>query len=400
MIFIYFMLVIASLLFYILYEGAFSFYLFAFILLIGVVMNILLCYTRKHIKVSFAETQLYSSRGKMNPVTLRVENTSFLPVPVCLITISYTSGFETKKDFFKVNTPVFPKNVQRLTLNISSQHYGTVSLKIKDIKIIDMLRIFKRRIKPSKSPMMQSECNITVLPDYKELENPIYDYTGTGIETDNYSKNKKGDDPSEIFDIHEYSEGDKISRIHWKLTAKQGKTMVKDYSMPLTNSIIIAVNLSFDGSDEANELLNQYDTLIETTAALSMHLCDNNCQHKILWYDSNTQSLVNCTISDFDDYNYMINRLLKVPLSTDSNGFGNYNGVSEKCGHLIYCTAKYSDSLQGELSALCSAVKYTVLLIEKDHSHKSAYSYTNNETYSVVPIFPDTLDESIENIIL
>lgn len=402
MIFIYIVLVIASALFYILYEGAFSFYLFSFVVILSVVLNLLLLYTRKRINVSFLEAQLSSYRKKKTPVVLKIQNTSALPVPICMITVSYTSKLKKKTEYFKINTPVFPKNVQYLTLNVSSLHYGTVNLKIEKIKIIDMLRIFRRKIKSCKSGLMLNECNITVTPDYVKLDNQICDYSDMGLETDNYSKTKKGNDPSEIFDIREYSEGDKISRIHWKLTAKQDKTMVKDYSLPLTNSIIIGVNLFFDSIAGSDEFLYQYDSLIETVAALSMHLCDNQCPHKILWYDSEAEVNFTCSVSDIDDYRYMINNLLKTRICTDSDKFLNclYSETQERCGHLLYCTACYSDKLYDSILPLGIAFKYTVLLIEKDKNDRSVFKSANDEFYSVVPIFPDMIDESIENIIL
>ncbi|WP_124099134.1 DUF58 domain-containing protein [Ruminococcus sp. Marseille-P6503] len=402
MIFIYIVLVIASVLFYILYEGAFSFYLFSFVVILSAVLNVLLSYTRKRISVSFLETQLSASRKKKIPVVLKVQNTSALPVPICMITVSYTSALENKTEYFKINTPIFPKNVQYLTLNISSLHCGTVNLKIKQVKIIDMLRIFRRRIKADKGGLMLNECSIAVAPDYIKLENQICDYSDMGLETGNYSKTQKGDDPSEIFDIHEYSEGDKISRIHWKLTAKQDKTMVKDYSLPLTNSIFICVSLYFDSANGSDELLDQYDALIETAAAVSMHLCENNRPHKIVWYDSEAERNMTCSVTDIDDYRYMINSLLKARICADSGKLLDclYSGRQEKCGHMLYCTSGYSDRLYDSVTRLGIAFKYTVLLIENNKKDKPESNGANGENYSVVPVFPDMISESIENLIL
>ena len=40
-----------------------------------------------------------------------------------------------------------------------------------------------------------------------------------------FSKVKSGDDPSEIFDLHPYREGDAVNLIHWKLTEKMDKAL-------------------------------------------------------------------------------------------------------------------------------------------------------------------------------
>lgn len=402
MIVIYIILVIAAAMFYILYVGAFSFYLFSFVAVLTIVLNLLLAHVRKRIKVTFLESQYSSCRKEKLPVIIKAENMSSVPVPNCIISIAYTSKLKSKTETFKINTPIFPKNAQYLTINISSIHYGTVNLKIKEIKIIDMLKIFRRKIKASQTDIMLTECNITITPDFIKLNNPVCDYSDMGLEADNYSKHKKGDDPSEIFDIHEYNEGDKISRIHWKLTAKQDKIMVKDYSLPITNSILICVDLYFGQDDRSDEFLNQYDTVIETAAALSMHLCEIECPHMVLWFDDKTMQKTACRVSDTDDYRYMINNLLKAQISSKRNVLLSEfdNEACEKYGHFLYCTADYTDKLAELIPLSGTAFKYSVLAIESNTSDRKITRNENDGIYSVVSVFPDKISESIENICL
>lgn len=46
-------------------------------------------------------------------------------------------------------------------------------------------------------------------------------------DSDRFSLYKKGDDPSEIFDIRDFKDGDRFQQIHWKLSSKTGHYMVK-----------------------------------------------------------------------------------------------------------------------------------------------------------------------------
>lgn len=71
-------------------------------------------------------------------------------------------------------------------------------------------------------------------------------YNETSADSDRFSTYKKGDDPSEIFDIREYADGDKIQRIHWKLSSKTGDLMVKEGSLPLMKEIHIFIDLCSD----------------------------------------------------------------------------------------------------------------------------------------------------------
>ena len=115
------------------------------------------------------------------------------------------------------------------------------------------------------------ESTFTIVPDYIPIENNIANYAEMGLETDDYSKTSKGDDPSEIFDIHEYHDGDKINRIHWKLTAKQDKTMVKDYSLPISNSIVLMADLQSEYNRKIMEgIIRQANILNYDVMAYSM----------------------------------------------------------------------------------------------------------------------------------
>ena len=80
----------------------------------------------------------------------------------------------------------------------------------------------------------------------------------TSADSDRFSTYKKGDDPSEIFDIREYADGDKIQRIHWKLSSKTGDLMVKEGSLPLMKEIHIFIDLCATGTkQERNDKINR-----------------------------------------------------------------------------------------------------------------------------------------------
>ena len=246
MLVLYIILFIASIFFYILYVGSFSFYLFAFLLVMPIILFVMLKKMSKKISVGFVNTQKTAGRSSKIPVVLRLQNRSKLPVANMIIEIEYYNTLDGDKNTMKINTPLYPDDVQYLTLHVSAKHYGTVRMNIKRCRIVDMLKLFKIRVSTDAASKLFGESTFTIVPDYIPIENNIANYAEMGLETDDYSKTSKGDDPSEIFDIHEYHDGDKINRIHWKLTAKQDKTMVKDYSLPISNSIVLMADLHLD----------------------------------------------------------------------------------------------------------------------------------------------------------
>ena len=55
---------------------------------------------------------------------------------------------------------------------------------------------------------------------------------------EHYHPQWNGDDPAEILKLREYREGDRLNRIHWKLSARNDMLIVKEMSMPLGLSLI------------------------------------------------------------------------------------------------------------------------------------------------------------------
>lgn len=394
--FLYFFLVIISLFFYILYEPAFSFYLFAFLLLMPVVLFVLTLYTARHLKISFVNDKNTAGRSLKVPLGIRIENSCRFPAANLVIELEYYNTVDRKKSRLKINTPVYPNEVHELTLNVSGEHYGVFKMKIKRCKIYDILKLSRFRVIKGYDDDGFEECSMIIVPDHIPIENNIACYTDMGLETDEYSKHSKGDDPSEIFDIHEYIDGDKISRIHWKLSAKQNKTMVKDYSMPITNSIMIMLDLNFNKNDEG--FADLYDTVIESATAISYYLVMNETPHRVIWYDARTSRLINMNVSDDETYGLLVNNLLQARLYNEYD-LGLMHYVSEdkkyKCGHLMYLTTRYSENATELMGDADLAYKYTCLLVSKDETRREAIY---DEIAQIVPVYPFKVAECIQDI--
>ena len=78
----------------------------------------------------------------------------------------------------------------------------------------------------------------------KECSMDLYDVEGSLVSENDVNYNHvKGNDISEILQIKEYMKGDSIKNIHWKMSAKMGKTMVKELDTPNDNSVMIFIGL-------------------------------------------------------------------------------------------------------------------------------------------------------------
>ena len=100
----------------------------------------------------------------------------------------------------------------------------TLSGKGHQVKIWDLFHLFGKRIETD------GKEELSVLPEYYEALLEITPQIREQlIESEEYDEKRPGDDPSQIFQIREYREGDRMQRIHWKASARTSQLMVKDY---------------------------------------------------------------------------------------------------------------------------------------------------------------------------
>jgi len=57
-------------------------------------------------------------------------------------------------------------------------------------------------------------------------------------DADVYDDFQSGNDKSEVFDVREFREGDRMQSIHWKLSAKSEELLVREDSQPLACPLV------------------------------------------------------------------------------------------------------------------------------------------------------------------
>lgn len=116
----------------------------------------------------------------------------------------------------------------------------------------------------------------------------------TSGESVRYSENEKGTDVSELFDIREYSPGDEIRAIHWKLSAKQETPIVREFSQPLNYSVLLLVEL-------AEASANALQACVAYASSVSKGLLEAGVLHTVAWFDSAADEYCNYNITNLEE---------------------------------------------------------------------------------------------------
>lgn len=103
---------------------------------------------------------------------------------------------------------------------------GEIRFQCERIQIRDVLRLFSLNIRPF------AELSTVCYPVRMEVQAEISGADYGISREEGVTLNRKGNDPSEMFDIREYVPGDDIRSIHWKLSSKTEELILRQASEP------------------------------------------------------------------------------------------------------------------------------------------------------------------------
>ncbi len=220
-------------------------------------------------------------------------------------------------------------------------------ISLKGILVCYYLKLFSLRKK------RKGELKVAVLPYFYELPENEISYSHTRIvESDYYSPYKSGDDPSEVFSIREYREGDRPQRIHWKLSRKQDQLMIKEFSDPLNCSVLLFVDLSIQKEDN---VLTFMDSLLESALSLSYTFLSKGQMHYFSWYDEGHGVCKRIRVVQEKDLFEAVDGLLQArPYTDTTDAVSAYlaEHPNEQYSNLFYVTGAVSGHQLDSLSLL------------------------------------------------
>ncbi|MCM1315335.1 MAG: DUF58 domain-containing protein [Alistipes senegalensis] len=275
---LFILLIVICIFFYILYIWNFSLILMIIFIALPVVMFVTTLITKKMTKTEFAVPEKTTPKNNSFPVQLCITNNSIFPVGKAEAHIEYYNIFNNQINEFELLFPLQAKNTQRVTFQLSAKYCGILKIRSAYINIYDPFRMFRFRTGKNIT------AEIAVMPEIHEVNGTI-SYTDRETEESSmFSENTAGDDPSEVFDLRDYVVGDKLNRIHWKLSSKKDDLIVKDYSLPVDVPCMLFLNLKC--YEDSEYTLPVFDTLVETLISISQFLIENERVHTIVFYNA------------------------------------------------------------------------------------------------------------------
>ena len=222
------------------------------------------------------------------------------------------------------------KTKESYLIPIESSLCGRIDISVPKISVYDWLGCSKVKKRP------QNRCCYYEYPPYQYKE--LYDAEGLASEGEETTyKHVRGNDVSEILQVKEYTRGDSIKNIHWKISAKMGKTMVKELDCPNDNSVM----LLFDYAEA--ELKEENNRIIQAVSSISQDMVNNLVGHTVFRMNTSDETVVYREVSAPEEFDCLEQEILETEAKPMRTSVGDYvvdQGFTQRFSKIIYVISK------------------------------------------------------------
>ena len=325
----------------------------------------------------------YGQSGEVTCGKILLRNRSFLPADRLLCLVGCENLLTGEKERVSIHMAAPARMQVDQEIRLKSRHCGRVRLTLRQVTLYDPFGLFRFRI-----PMGRETQTLTLFaPETFPTEVQIAYGESTNMDSDEYSMKKAGYDPSETFAIREYRQGDRIRQIHWKLTEKFGDLMVRDYGLPIQNTILLLLETGRpQGAERANaDCLN---ALAGAILSVSQELASQQIVHTIGWQNHEENTFTCMEVESDEDLNQVLPGLLgAVPGEDEQSVAEHYLEGREQLefAHVVLFTEQHRSSL----SFLAEQCLLTEVICEENGS-----GYDQRDGIAVLSSDPGNLEES------
>lgn len=254
----------------------------------------------------------------------------------------------------------------RLPVEVSSGYCGRIRVSLIQVAVYDCFALLGIRRKTEVST------HVTVQPDMFEVQLNLLNQASGVDESDTYSQERPGDDLTETYQIREYVPGDSPRQIHWKLSGKFDRLIVRDPAKPITRNVLVFWERTGDSGDR-----DRTDAQAEAIVSICRGLMDQAIPFSVAWNDTDRNLCVVHEIQDMDMLIGIIPRLMRAEGSLTSVSGAELllrTRPDVLCGHMIYL----AEQPQAEVEWMRQFGNVSMLVCGKTVSGDSRYFDSEN----------------------
>lgn len=242
-------------------------------------------------------------KGQNITCALQLKNSSLLPTVKISGELTCQNLLTGQTASLPFLSAAAPRETEKLPFIFSASCCGRLALQAKLSYATDFFGLIKFRLK---SPLTAFTL---VFPALFTTNPRITPAAGAAADSSAYCTEKPGFDSSEPFALRDYREGDSPRAIHWKLTQKHDRLIVREASLPLENSILLVLDNSYEKIAPPPEV---FSAAAEALCSLSQTIAARGNAHSIGWQHEKSGLMLRYPIANEEELFALLPRLLGV----------------------------------------------------------------------------------------
>ena len=243
-------------------------------------------------------------KGKDAECAVVIKSRSLLPLWRMRCRAETQNLLTGEKGTLEICLSLMPKSQKEIRFRVGSEYCGRINVTMTEIGAFDPFSIFRTTAKSD------ALARAMVYPDTFEAEVSIALNNAQLEDCDEYSPNKPGWDRTETFQIREYVDGDSIRQIHWKLTTKYDKIIIRDPALPVLRSVLVMWDKSLPAEVALTPSVS--DAMGEAFVSVCKSLVDRSISFHVAYNDPAAELIELFEVNDLAGLSEVTARLLSV----------------------------------------------------------------------------------------
>ena len=269
-------------------------------------------------------------KGEQGTLRIRVENGTPLPLSLIGVRLRLVNLLTGQSAVQRFRLSASPRGAAVSEYRFSSAHCGRVLITAERCRLYDPFGLIGVRLGQT------AAAAVTVQPSGFIQTIAVSPDANCPDDSETYSQERSGYDLSEVYALREYDPGDSLRQIHWKLSGKLDKLVVREPSLPVRRSVLVFWERTQTASPEQSDA--QADVVI--TACRS--LLESGVQFTVCWNDAQEQQCVSQPVRSVDELTGLLPRLLSAGTAQGESGAALFCRSSGEAvlSHILYITGR------------------------------------------------------------
>jgi hypothetical protein len=257
----YYMLLMASLMFALLYPGVASSALFYALLVLPPASLLTLAVQLGAFRYEQSVSSLAAVKGDTVHYRLSVRNRGLMFLP-CVEMAFFGGGTIYEYDFAARKLSLPPRGETTIEILFVCKYRGACKIGVRQIRLKDFLGLFSFRQEVGSLGTLAINPRIVPIAGFPILAGGEREESGADA--------RRGERAETVSDIRNYISGDRLRSIHWKLSAKRDELMVKNFERTSGAGVELMLDTLYSTRGREEGLALE-DMLVECTVALAHH---------------------------------------------------------------------------------------------------------------------------------